>query len=111
MSASAAAAPELICRAPDPCKGWAVYCRVLTDGRVIHLVPMLINVRLCIGTPQDNRFGSFTDGWCFDRVRFVDALIAASTWDGDGDPPGNWKKNVTTGRHGPGARTTDDDEG
>ena len=100
------------CRAPEGCNTRALFCRVLPDGRVIHLVPMLFNVRVCIESPIDNEVGCYTDGWCFDRDRLADAFVAAATWDGAGDPPGNWKKHVTTGRPGPGAfRAADDEEG
>jgi hypothetical protein len=79
---------------------------------VIHLVPQIYNVRLVVESPADNETGCYTDGWCFDRNRILDALIAAATWDGAGDPPGAWKKHVTTGRRGPGAGPrADDDEG
>lgn len=50
------------------------------------------------------------DGGCVDyRLRFCypdigDAFAALATWDGQGDPPGDWIKEKETGRLGPGAK-------
>jgi hypothetical protein len=90
------------CQSPQPCREWSLCCRILPDGRVIHLVPMLINIRLIISTPRDNREGAYTEGWCYSREQVVTAMTAAATWVGVGDPPGPWIKEVMTGRKGPG---------
>jgi hypothetical protein len=92
-----------VCQAKD-CKDWSFVCRVLPSGWVIHLVPQIYNVRLVLENPLDNECGCYTDGWCYDRSREFDARLAAATWDGQGDPPGLWKKHIRTGRQGPRAR-------
>jgi hypothetical protein len=33
----------------------------------------------------------------------VEAMIGFLSWDGEGDPPGPWIRNVNTGRQGPGS--------
>jgi len=97
-------ADEAPCGSPEPCKEWSLCCRKLPDGRVIHLVPMLFNVRLTIATPIDNEIGCYTDGWCYARGEVGLAILAALTWDGIGDPEGPWIKQVSTGRQGPGSK-------
>jgi hypothetical protein len=107
MTAPAIAVEAPRCRAPGSCRDWSLYCRVLPNGWVIHVVPMGFNVRLVIESPLDNETGCYTDGWCFDRLRTIEAILAAEAWDGHRDPPGPWKKHVTTGRMGPGAKQPD----
>jgi hypothetical protein len=103
-------APAAVCRSPDCKEGSFLACRVLDDGWVIHLVPMMFNVRIVIEHPRDNATGCYTDGWCYDRARVNEALVAMALWDGRGDPPGPWKKHVTSGRRGPGAELRDEDD-
>lgn len=89
--------PSISCRE----MGWP--CRRLPDGSRLHLWSMIFNVRLSVSSPIDAADDGSTDGWCFDRTNVMDAVIAFITWDGQGDPPGRWKKHVTTGRRGRGA--------
>lgn len=67
--------------------------RDLDDGRVIVLYEMIFNVRVCVG-PQN--VGWYDRGFCYDKTKRMDALIALATWDGNGTPPGEWKKEVGT---------------
>jgi hypothetical protein len=62
--------------------------RLLEDGRELTLYPMLFgNVRLCLGWPN---LGYYDQGWCFhDRAAALSALL---TWEGEGDPPGYFKR-------------------
>lgn len=91
------------CGSPEPCRQWSLCCRTLSDGCVIHLVPMLYSVRLTIGTPLDNDLGCLTDGWDYAKTEGIAAMLAAATWSGQGDPPGPWIKQLSTGRQGPGS--------
>jgi len=91
------------CNSPEPCDIWAIGCRKLPDGRIAHLVPMIFNVRLIVATERANGSGCIDDGWCYDKTVAGEAVLALATWDGVGDPPGPWKKHVTSGRRGPGA--------
>lgn len=52
--------------------------------------------------------GITDDGWSYDS-RFcyhtaAEAIIAATFWDGQGDPPGNWIVEKPLGRQGPGSK-------
>lgn len=96
------------CPAPD-CHTEEWPCRLLPNGMRLHLMPMIVNLRLTIANQLDAPMG-WTDAWCYDRRRPQSAMIAFLAWDGEGDPPGPWKKHVTTGRRGPGADRPDDDE-
>lgn len=73
----------------DPYLG-AIAHRDLDDGRVLVLYPMLFgNLRLCVG-PQNE--GWYDKGWCYQEPQRRDALTDFATWDGVGDPPGDWHK-------------------
>lgn len=41
--------------------------------------------------------------YCYDTAK--DAIEALDTWDGEGDPPGDWIKEKVSDRYGPGAKT------
>jgi hypothetical protein len=108
-TAEAAAAPGN-CGSPQSCKEWALFCRILPDGRVVHVIPLMFTYGLRIATADDNRTGGFRDGWCYAHADLVFAIVAAANWDWQGDPPGPWIRNLR-GRYGPGAnRRPDDDE-
>lgn len=81
--------------------GWP--CRRLPDGRFLHVIPMIFNVRLVVETPMSNRTGQYDDGWCYSKAHAFLALAALNTWDGGGDPPGPWIKRISDGAQGPGA--------
>lgn len=72
-----------------------LYERTLADGRVVSVEQMIFNRRVCISSfPL-----TYDDGWCYPGdlgVAFV--VAAAKAWDGDGDPPPGWIKQVSTGR-------------
>jgi hypothetical protein len=100
----------MTCNAPFACSDFSLGCRRLPDGRFLHLIPMIFNVRLVIESPEANRLGTYDDGWCFDRAKTREAIIALATWDGAGDPPGPWKKHIGSGRRGPGAQAAAEGE-
>jgi hypothetical protein len=77
-------------------------CRLLPSGWRMHLRKMIFTVRLGISHPHDEAIGD-TDGWDYVRRDTVEAMIAFLAWDGEGDPPGPWIKNINTGRQGPGS--------
>lgn len=69
--------------------------RDLDDGLMLTLYQMMFTYRLCVG-PQGEGF--YDRAWCYEP-RFVDDVIEAlTTWDGKGDPPGRWLKEVGTER-------------
>ena len=62
--------------------------RLLEDGRELCLYPMLFgNTRLCLGWPS---LGGYDAGWCFHDTGAAKRALAF--WDGDGDPPGYFKR-------------------
>jgi len=74
----------------------AIYQKELDDGREMTVYPMLFNDRICIGPPDEPYY---EDGWCIVRGYGVDV---AKRWDGKGEPPGPWIKQVGTDKRGPG---------
>lgn len=78
----------------------SLHTRVLEDGRELTVYPMTFGkARLCIG-PAGEPF--YDDGWCYADPAV--AIEAAKTWDGEGDPPAGWHRQLSTGR-----RRTDGD--
>lgn len=76
--------------------------RQLQDGRVIGVMPMIFTTGLVVGiTPETIGYR-----YCYETSR--EALAAFRSWDGQGDPPGEWiklKGHPTRGdAHGPGYR-------
>jgi hypothetical protein len=69
--------------------------RDLPDGRTVVWYEMLFNYRIVIGSTGDRRFD---DGWCYAANKFVECLEAVTNWDGNGDPPNGWHKQLSTGR-------------
>jgi hypothetical protein len=70
--------------------------RILPDGRILELVPMLFNLRITVTLPEhDGLF--WEDAWCYKDKKA--ALSAYLSWDGTGEdgPPG-WNKHPHTGR-------------
>jgi hypothetical protein len=69
----------------------SLYTRELPDGRTVSVWRMLYTDRLCIG------FGElgYDRAWCYPHGL---AVPAAEEWDGDGDPPDGWVKEVGTER-------------
>ncbi len=112
MNDGAAALPTGLCNAPGEggCKPWAIFCRVLDDGRVVHLLPLMYTVRICVASGASNGMGGFDEGWCYAQERMIEAVVIAATWDFQGDPPGPWIRNLR-GRYGPGASRRPDDDG
>jgi hypothetical protein len=69
----------------------AVYARE-TDRGYIVVYRMIYTTRVCIGADE---FG-YSRAWCYpDHDR---ALVAAEQWNGEGDPPDGWIKEVGTER-------------
>jgi hypothetical protein len=72
-----------------------LYERELDDGRVVVVYPLVMGTaRLCIGGSDDTSY--YDDAWCY--MQPVTAIVAASTWDGNGDPPDGWFRNISSGR-------------
>lgn len=77
-----------------------VYHKGLGDGRTVSVHQMLLgNWRLCIGPTGEQHYD---DGWCYHDLVLV--MQAATQWDGEGDPPDGWVRQLSTGR-----RRTDGD--
>ena len=72
--------------------------RKLPDGTWIGTMLMVFTTGLFVGLNQS--------GWrrryCYERVS--DAALAATEWNGQGDPPGPWIKEKPSDRLGPGAK-------
>ena len=70
----------------------AIYERVVGDSEIV-VYPMIFTTRVCIGDVGD--YG-YRRAWCYpSRARAVEA---AKAWDGQGDPPDGWIKEVGTER-------------
>jgi len=77
----------------------ALYYRDLgdEDGRAISVWAMTFGkARVCIG-PND--FPTYDGGWCYEDPRL--AIASAHAWDGNGDPPDGWHRDVMRGRRRP----------
>ena len=76
---------------------WWLYRRVLDDGRVLYLQPMLAgNLRISL-SGDEHDFG-FHSNYCFHDS--LEAWRSAIGWDGQGDPEG-WVRHIETGRRRP----------
>lgn len=73
-----------------------LYRRELDDGREIVVYEMLFTLRLCVGPVGEG----YERAWCYEpSPKYgVTALEAAIVWDGEGDPPDGWIKEVGTER-------------
>ena len=80
----------------DDAADGCMYQRTTQDGDVISVWRMLFgNVRLCWRHAQSLP-GTYDDGYCYASA--VRAIVAASLWDGDGDPLDGWHRHPKTGR-------------
>lgn len=76
---------------------WWLYRRVLADGRVLYLQPMLLgNSRISLS--RDEQDIGFHSNYCFHDT--LEAWRSAVSWDGDGDPEG-WVRHIETARRRP----------
>lgn len=78
-----------------------VYRRELDDGREIVVYPMLFTDRVCIGLTGEH---GYDRAWCYPKEHPMGrsiATAAAEEWDGEGDPPEGWIKEVGTERRRP----------
>ena len=75
----------------------ALYERELDDQRSVYVYSMLFNDRIVVGITGADYYER---GFCFPKGG--SALVSATVWDGEGDPPGPWIKEVGTDRYGPG---------
>lgn len=72
----------------------AIYVREIDNGWAVAVLRMAFSDRVVLGRIEDH-FG-YEDAWCYpDRAL---ALHAAQTWNGRGDPPDGWIKQISTGR-------------
>lgn len=63
-----------------------IVVRQLQDGRWIGVIRMIFTTGLCIGLHAHGYSGRY----CYDRL--YDAVEAAKTYTGEGDPSGPWIK-------------------
>lgn len=76
---------------------WWLHRRVLDDGRVLYLWPMLgTNLRISLSQDLDDR--GFHANYCYHDT--TEAWRSALGWDGKGDPEG-WVRHIETGRRRP----------
>lgn len=72
----------------------ALYVKFIEDGWVISVHRYTYSDRVCLGRIE-HPYG-YEDGWCYpDRAL---AMRAAFEWDGKGDPPDGWVKQLSTDR-------------
>jgi hypothetical protein len=69
--------------------------RLLDDGRVLAVYPMIFTFRLVVGPAGDM---GYDDCWCFHDQRA--ALVQLASWDGTGEPVG-WHRHPPSGRRRP----------
>lgn len=77
----------------------ALFVRDVGDGYELIVYRLLFNDRICWGRRDDM---GYERAFCYRQDG--SALVAAQTWDGTGDPPGPWIKEVGTERYGPGLK-------
>jgi hypothetical protein len=71
-----------------------LYEKDLPDGRQVCVMLMIFNFRITIGDDL-----TVFDGWCYPQDLGKEFVIsAAESWDGEGDPPDGWIKQISTGR-------------
>lgn len=76
----------------------ALMRRRLPDGRYVDVTAMTYGKgRLCIGDEVD--LFAYRDGYCYTSI--AQAVVAAVTWDGEGDPPEGWIRHLGSGRRRP----------
>jgi hypothetical protein len=73
------------------------HVRQLEDGTVIGVAPQMYTYGLFVGLTEK----VWEKRYCYEFAE--DAINAAKTWDGLGDPPGPWIKVKPGDRLGPGA--------
>ena len=91
---TAAADAYWIAARVDESTGWQVSAVRMAFG----------NVRLCVGPPGETYYDR---GWCYRAPARQDAIDAVESWNGEGDPPGRWYKDLQTQETRPGYLWTD----
>ncbi len=83
--------------AGDELEHFWLHRRVLDDGRVLYLWPMLgNNLRISLSRDLDDK--GFHSNYCYHDTR--EAWRNAIGWDGEGDPEG-WVRHIETARRRP----------
>lgn len=72
--------------------------RQVSDTHSIYIYRMMYNDRIVYGPTNSPVWDR---GFCYPQGH-PDIQQAFQQWDGTGDPPGAWIKEVGTQRHGPG---------
>lgn len=67
--------------------------RILPTGEVVGTMPMCFTVGLFVGLDET----SYRTRFCYPREFAADAVHAAESWGGSGDPPGRWIKEKGRG--------------
>lgn len=68
-----------------------MYLRMLPDGRLIGVYRFMYTYGLCVGIQMNaEQYDAYQYRYCYAQCK--DAAMAATTWDGTGDPPGPWIK-------------------
>lgn len=69
----------------------------LPDGRVVAVCPLIYTYRLIVDCDDSG----YADGYCYPRGSLALVLLAAATWDGQGDPPDGWIRHMGSHRRRP----------
>lgn len=70
--------------------------RLLGDGRVLVLYPLLFGAQRLVIGPADDPTG-YDRGFDYPREECIAAVYSFKNWDGDGYPPAGWVREIGTG--------------
>jgi hypothetical protein len=73
------------------------HIRQMPNTEFVGIMQMMFTYGLFVGLDETG----YKRRYCYEYKS--DAVIAAQTWDGKGDPPGPWIKEKPSDRLGPGA--------
>lgn len=84
---------------PPACR-YAFLAERWIAGRPCVVQPAVGATALLVDASFSNLYCEFTARYCYEDSE--EALLALRDWDGRGDPPGKWTKEVVNHRVGPG---------
>ena len=79
--------------APNDPPHWLLYKRELSNGDFVEVWRMTFGKARLVLT--DGCVSAF-DGWCYEDRAL--AVVAATLWDGTGDPLDGWHRHINSGR-------------
>lgn len=76
-----------------------IACARMIDGKLCGVQRFIFTSGFLVGLRFDGWTYSYDRRYCY--ADDDEAVDAARTWDGQGDPPGRWVKEKVSGRLGP----------